>query len=166
MNASRFLFYLVEILYRVVPAFYEEIAQALEKLYGTGRRRDTGAGHPALRLLGGWRHGRQPRRARQEYPRGAGRQQQVIINRYFEECQSIAQRLSQSASRVPAATELTKRVEQYTRLLPGARAITPARHDRMPYRVFLAQLGERLRSTTKAGRAVTRVRGSSATTCR
>ena len=30
-------------------------------------------------------------------------------------------------------------------LLPGARAITPARHDRMPYRVFLAQIGERLR---------------------
>src|ERR1700736_3871582 len=59
----------------------------------------------------------------------------------------MAQRLSQSASRVPAATELTKRVEQYTRLLPGARAITPMRHARMPYRVFLAQLGERLRST-------------------
>src|SRR5260370_6533739 len=38
------------------------------------------------------------------------------------------------------------------RLLPGARAITPARHDRMPYRVFLAQLGERLRSTYE-GRA-------------
>ncbi len=31
-------------------------------------------------------------------------------------------------------------------LLPGARAITPARHDRMPYRVFLAQIGERLRA--------------------
>ena len=28
------LFYLVEILYRVVPAFYEELAQALEKVYG------------------------------------------------------------------------------------------------------------------------------------
>ena len=32
-------------------------------------------------------------------------------------------------------------------LLPGARAITPARHDRMPYRVFFAQIGERLRLT-------------------
>src|SRR6266853_998895 len=80
------------------------------------------------------------------------RQQQVIVNRYFEECQSLAQRLSQSAGRVPVATELTQRVEQYTRLLPGARVITPVRHDRMPYRVFLAQLGERLRSTYE-GRA-------------
>ena len=30
-------------------------------------------------------------------------------------------------------------------LAPGARDMTPARHDRMPYRVFLAQIGERLR---------------------
>ncbi len=30
-------------------------------------------------------------------------------------------------------------------LAPGARSLTPARHDRMPYRVFLAQIGERLR---------------------
>src|SRR5256885_6786958 len=39
----------------------------------------------------------------------------------------------------------------YTTLF-RSRAITPARHDRMPYRVFLAQLGERLRSTYE-GRA-------------
>ena len=41
-------------------------------------------------------------------------------------------------------------------LLPGARAITPARHDRMPYRVFLAQIGERLRHTYR--RACQRLR--------
>ena len=28
------------------------------------------------------------------------RQQQVIVNAYFEECQTLAQRLSQSASRI------------------------------------------------------------------
>src|SRR5438094_1556691 len=60
--------------------------------------------------------------------------------------------LSQSASRVAAAAELTARIEQSMRLLPGAPAITPARHDRMPYRVFLAQVGERLRSAYE-GRA-------------
>jgi len=149
---EQILFYLVEILYRVVPAFYEEIAQALEKLYGT----DAGATRvPAILHFGSWAGGDMdgnPDVHAKSIREALARQQQVIINRYFEECQSIAQRLSQSASRVPAATELTKRVEQYTRLLPGARAITPARHDRMPYRVFLAQLGERLRSTYE-GRA-------------
>ncbi len=37
-------------------------------------------------------------------------------------------------------------------LAPSARSVTPARHDRMPYRVFLAQIGERLRLTYE-GRA-------------
>jgi len=75
------------------------------------------------------------------------RQHQVIMHTYFEECQALAQRLSQSASRVSASADLGKRVEEYMRLQPGARAITPVRHDRMPYRVFLAQIGERLRSS-------------------
>jgi hypothetical protein len=47
---EQILFYLVEILYRVVPAFYEEIIQALEKVYGTRAA---------------------ARRARQEHPRDA-----------------------------------------------------------------------------------------------
>ncbi len=34
MSASRFSSICIEILYRVVPAFYEEITQALEKHYG------------------------------------------------------------------------------------------------------------------------------------
>src|SRR5262249_15608705 len=42
---------------------------------------------------------------------------------------------------------LSKRIDEYMTLIPGARAATPARHDRMPYRVFLAQIGERLRHT-------------------
>src|SRR6202035_1764488 len=149
---EQILFYLVEVLYRVVPAFYEEIAQALEKLYGT----DAGAARvPAILHFGSWAGGDMdgnPDVHAKSIREALARQQQVIVNRYFEECQHIAQRLSQSASRVPVAAELTKRVEQYTRLLPGARAITPVRHDRMPYRVFLAQLGERLRSTYE-GRA-------------
>jgi phosphoenolpyruvate carboxylase len=32
-------------------------------------------------------------------------------------------------------------------ILPAAQAMTPARHDRMPYRVFLSQVAERLRTT-------------------
>jgi phosphoenolpyruvate carboxylase len=38
------------------------------------------------------------------------------------------------------------------RLAPAARVSMPARHDRMPYRVFLTQIGERLRCTYE-GRA-------------
>ncbi len=141
------LFYLVEILYRVVPAFYEELAQALEKIYGV---QADSIELPSMLHLGSWVGGDMdgnPDVHAKTIRETLARQQQVIISRYYEECQVVAQRLSQSASRVNISPELAKRMEQYVTLLPGARAITPARHDRMPYRVFLAQVGERLRCT-------------------
>jgi phosphoenolpyruvate carboxylase len=143
---EQILFYLVEVLYRVVPAFYEEIAQALDKLYGAS---GTAARVPALLRFGSWAGGDMdgnPDVHAKSIRETLARHHQVIVNRYFVECQELAQRLSQSASRVAASADLGKRIEEYMRLLPGARAITPARHDRMPYRVFLAQIGERLRS--------------------
>jgi phosphoenolpyruvate carboxylase len=142
---EQILFYLVEILYRVVPAFYEEIAQALEKVYGAQAR---GARVPSILHVGSWAGGDMdgnPDVHAKSIREALARQQQVIVNSYLGDCQELAQRLSQSASRAAASADLGERVEEYMRLLPGARAITPARHDRMPYRVFLAQIGERLR---------------------
>ncbi len=81
---EQILFYLIEILYRVVPAFYEEIAQALEKRLRRARPiRIELPPHSALRLLGRRRHGRQPGRARQDdsrdaRPPAAGDRQQLL----------------------------------------------------------------------------------------
>jgi len=149
---EQILFYLVEILYRVVPAFYEEIGQALEKLYGA---RGTAARLPSILHFGSWAGGDMdgnPDVHAKTIRETLARHHQVILHSYFIECHELAQRLSQSESRVAASAELGKRLEEYMRLLPGARAITPARHDRMPYRVFLAQIGERLRCA-REGRA-------------
>ena len=149
---EQILFYLVEILYRVVPAFYEEIAQALEKVYGA---RAGALRLPPILHFGSWAGGDMdgnPDVHAKTIRETLARHHQVILNSYFLECQALAQRLSQSASRVAVSADLSARIEEYLRLLPGARAITPARHDRMPYRVFLAQIGERLRNANE-GRA-------------
>lgn len=141
------LFYLSEILYRVVPAFYDEIAQGLEKLYGVPA--DT-LELPSLLHFGTWVGGDldgNPDVHAKSIRETLARQRQVIVNTYFGECQALAQQLSQSASRIGISAALGKRIEEYMTLLPGARSITPARHDRMPYRVFLAQVGQRLRHT-------------------
>ncbi|MGH8136963.1 MAG: phosphoenolpyruvate carboxylase [Steroidobacteraceae bacterium] len=141
------LFYLVEILYRVVPAFHEEIAQALEKLYGVPA---DSLEIPSVLHFGSWVGGDMdgnPDVHAKSIRETLARQQHIIINTYFKECQTLAQRLPQSASRTNVAPDLSKRIDEYMVLLPGARAITPARHDRMPYRVFLGQIGERLRHT-------------------
>jgi phosphoenolpyruvate carboxylase len=146
------LFYLVEILYRTVPAFYEELAQALEKVYGTPADQ---LEFPALLHFGSWVGGDMdgnPDVHAKTIRETLARQQRVIVNAYFKECQTLAARLSQSGSRTRVSPELSKRIDEYMVLLPSARAITPARHDRMPYRVFFAQIGERLRHTYE-GRA-------------
>jgi phosphoenolpyruvate carboxylase len=142
---EQLLFYLVEILYRVVPAFYEEIAQALEKVFGaaSGTLRV-----PRLLHFGSWAGGDMdgnPDVHAKTIRETLARQHQVIVHSYYVDCQALAQRLSQSAGRVAASAEVAKRIDEYTRLMPGARAINP-RYARMPYRVFLAQVGERLQS--------------------
>jgi len=144
---EQILFYLTEVLYRVVPAFYEEITQALAKLYAVSAE---AIQLPTMLHFGSWVGGDMdgnPDVHAKSIREALARHQQVIVNRYFSECQLLAQRLSQSASRVSISAALAKRIEEYMTLLPGARSITPARHDRMPYRVFLAQIGERLRHT-------------------
>ena len=149
---EQILFYLLEVLYRVVPAFYEELALALQKVYGA---RAGSVRLPPILHFGTWAGGDMdgnPDVHAKTIRETLARQHQVIINSYFSDCQQLAERLSQSASRVAASAEVAKRIEEYMRLLPGARAITPARHDRMPYRVLLAQIGERLRSVYE-GRA-------------
>jgi phosphoenolpyruvate carboxylase len=141
------LFYLTEILYRVVPPFYEEIALALEKVFDAPAE---SIEIPSLISFGTWVGGDMdgsPDVHAKSIRETLSRQQQVIVNTYFRETQKLVQRLSQSASRVGVSPALGKRIDEYMTLLPGAKAATPARHDRMPYRVFLAQIGEKLRHT-------------------
>jgi phosphoenolpyruvate carboxylase len=141
------LFFLAEVLYRILPAFYEEIAQALEKLYGVAAE---SIELPIILRFGTWVGGDMdgnPDVHAKTIRETLARQQRVVVNAYFEECQALAQVLSQSASRIGVAPTLQSRIEQYQTLVPGAQAITPARHDRMPYRVFLGQIAERLRLT-------------------
>ncbi|MEP7245230.1 MAG: phosphoenolpyruvate carboxylase [Gammaproteobacteria bacterium] len=141
------LFYLTDVLYRVVPPFFEEIALALEKLYGVPAE---SLQLPCVIHFGTWVGGDMdgnPDVHAKTIRETLARQQQAIVNTYFRETQALVRRLSQSASRISISPALAKRIDEYMTLLPGARSITPARHDRMPYRVFLAQVGERLRHT-------------------
>jgi phosphoenolpyruvate carboxylase len=141
------LFYLIDILYRVVPLFYEEIEAALAKSYGVpAEQLDV----PSILHFGSWVggdmdgnpdvHGKSIRET-------LHRHEQVIVSTYFAECGQLAETLSQSANRVGVSDALAARIESYSAILPGAQALAPARHDRMPYRMFFGQIGERLKAT-------------------
>ncbi len=141
------VFYLAEILYRILPAFYGELAEALGKVYGV---QPDSLELPNIVSFGTWVGGDMdgnPDVHAKTIRETLARQQQVIINAYYGECQNLAQLLSQSASRSAVTPELAQRIELYATLIPGALGITPMRHDRMPYRVFLGQVSERLRLT-------------------
>jgi phosphoenolpyruvate carboxylase len=142
------LFYLAEVLYRIVPGFYEELAAALEKTWST----PVSPRHlPQVLRFGSWVGGDMdgnPDVHAKTVRETLHRQHQVVVNNYFLDVQRLAERLSQSASRVPVSKELAQRIEEYGVLLPAAQGgASPARHDRMPYRVFCGQVAERLRLT-------------------
>jgi phosphoenolpyruvate carboxylase len=146
------MFHLAEVMYRIVPRFYEEIGAALRSLHG----QDVSAINPPVVLsfgtwVGGDMEGSFDVNAK-TIRETLARQQQVIVNEYFTDCQELSQLLSQSASRVAITPQLRRRIDEYNTLLPGARAASAARHDQMPYRMYFAQLAERLRKTWE-GRA-------------
>jgi len=144
------LFYLVDIIYRIVPLFYEEIAAALARSYEVPLE---SIELPSILRFGSWVggdmdgnpevHGKTIRETLQ-------RHRQVIVSTYFDECRHIAETLSQSAHRVEISVALAQRIDVYAEMLPAAQALTPARHDRMPYRIFFGQIGERLRASYDA----------------
>jgi phosphoenolpyruvate carboxylase len=145
------LFYLIDILYRVVPLFYEEIEAALAKAYGVPLEQ---LDAPSILHFGSWVggdmdgnpdvHGKTIRET-------LHRHQQLIVSTYFTECGQLAETLSQSANRVGVSGALAGRIDSYAAILPGAQALAPARHDRMPYRMFFGQIGERLKATYEGG---------------
>ncbi len=141
------LFFLVEILYRILPGFYEELAASMEKAFGApSAAREL----PRVLRFGSWVGGDMdgaPDVHAKTIRETLQRQQQVIVNAYFVELQRLGERLSQSASRVGVSTALQSRIDEYAAMMPAAQQQAPARHDRMPYRQFCAQLAARLRNT-------------------
>jgi len=141
------LFYLIEILYRVVPLFYEEVESALALAYAVPAE---SLDVPNILHFGSWVGGDMDGNAdvhAKTIRDTLHRHQQLIVSTYFDECAQLAETLSQSANRVEFSDALARRVDAYNELLPGAQELAPARHDRQPYRIFFGQIRERLKAT-------------------
>jgi phosphoenolpyruvate carboxylase len=142
------LFFLVEVVYDVIPVFYEGIEEALVVVYGDEARNAT---VPEMLHFGSWVGGDMdglPDVHAKTIRESCARHHALIVNRYFLEAQRLAEKLSQSDRRTPAIPKaLYDRIEHYKSVVPAARASTPSGHDEMPYRVLLSQVAERLRAT-------------------
>ena len=95
------IFYLAEILYRIVPAFYQEIADRARQALRRSERETLEL--PVIVRFGSWVGGDMDSSAdvhAKSIRETLARAQQVIISNYHAECLELAQMLSQSASRV------------------------------------------------------------------
>ncbi len=145
------LFHLTEIIYRVVPSFYQALTEALRAAYG-----DDAAGIELPTVLGfaSWVGGDMdgnPNVTAATIREALARQRRLILDRYREECLDLARALSQSVSRVEVDGEILERVDEYAGLFPETHGEIPARHRTMPYRMLFRLVAERLAATARDG---------------
>jgi phosphoenolpyruvate carboxylase len=141
------LFYLTDVVYPVVPMFYETLEEALAKVWGEAATR--GPMPPILRFaswVGGDMDGN-PNVDATTLLATLERHRQIIIGRYLSEVRQLSRRLSQSISRIETDDEVTNRIDDYAGRYPEAMAAVPMRHRQMPYRVLLSLIAARLEAT-------------------
>ncbi len=143
------LYYVVEILYRVVPAVHEELEQSLEQVFG----QDHGIALPRRPLFfGSWVGGDMdgnPNIHAGTMLAALSRQRELIVSRYLREVSGLLSHFSQSPDYASKAlnTLCAGLLERDT----AFRESIPARHRDMPYRVLLHHMRRRLRAISASG---------------
>ena len=143
------VFYLTDVVYRIVPPFYEELEESLARVFGSGATVD----RPVLRFaswVGGDMDGN-PNVGAESLRAALARQRALILDRYRREAGELGRRLSQSGALAGVSDEVRARVAEYSARLPGVLGAIPARYHDMPYRVMLSLVAARLDATRRDG---------------
>jgi phosphoenolpyruvate carboxylase len=146
-EAEQVLFYLTDVLYRVIAPFYESVESALASTYDSDSRRIR---VPVLVRFGSWIGGDMdghPDVTGKSIRATLARHRALILDLYYQECHEIARHLSQTESRVNVSDEIREQIRLYTLHFPKAAHSVPSRHRKMPYRVFLRLMTARLSAT-------------------
>lgn len=143
-EAEYVLFHLVEVVYRILPGFYESLAQAFDAAFGPGAGRDLPC--PVIRF-GSWVGGDMdgnPNVGPATITATLERQRSLIIGRYRSDVADLSEQLSQSAGRVHIAPAVLQRIDDYRAVMPDRAASLPRRSGDMPYRLLLLLMQARL----------------------
>src|SRR6185437_10924611 len=134
-------FYLANPLYRVVPALYESLAEALQTVYGVATRLPKLLGFATW--VGGDMDGN-PNVGADTIAASLTTQRAQVTEHYLADVAALARLLSQTDSRVAVAPALQQRLADYRERFPRAAASIRPRHADMPYRCLLTLIGARL----------------------
>ncbi|SEJ45387.1 phosphoenolpyruvate carboxylase [Frateuria terrea] len=137
-------FYLANPIYRIVPALYESLADALQSVYGVAT--------PLPRLLGfaSWVGGDMdgnPNVGADTIAASLATQRAHVLEHYVSDVAGLARLLSQTEGRVAVDAQLAARLADYRERFPQAAARIRPRHADMPYRCLLTLIGARLEAT-------------------
>jgi phosphoenolpyruvate carboxylase len=141
------LFFLTDVLYKAMPPFYEDIENAVVRVYGEEGRRVT---VPGIVRFASWVGGDMdgnPNVNAKTIRSTLARQRSLILDLYYRECGALSSKLSQSRDRIAVDDAILKRIDHYRGMFQHAHHAVPARHRDMPYRVFLRLVQERLQAT-------------------
>ncbi|MDH3768268.1 MAG: phosphoenolpyruvate carboxylase [Gammaproteobacteria bacterium] len=141
------LFFLTDVIYRIIPVFYEDVEDALVQTYGEQ------AGDISVPLMirfaswvGGDMDGN-PNVGARTIRESLAEQRQLIIGLYRADLAKLARKLSQSVERVGINSEVIDRAEQYSEMFPLVAATVHRRHGDMYYRRLLRLISARLGAT-------------------
>jgi len=146
-EAEHVLFFFTDVIYRMVPPFYENLESALA---ATFEERGAPIRVPSLLKFGTWVGGDMdgnPHVTAKSIRQTLARQRSLVLDLYYRDCAELAGELSQTVDRVQVSDELLERSKQYGGHFPEAANSLHARHRQMPYRVFLRLVQARLQST-------------------
>ncbi len=141
------LFFLTDVLYRVIPPFYEDIENALVRVYGEEAASVT---VPNFLHFASWVGGDMdgnPNVNAKTIRSTMARQRSLILDLYFNECAALSAKLSQSAGRIDVGDAIHDKIDEYRGVFPNAYHAVPKRHRDMPYRVLLRLIQQRLQAT-------------------
>ncbi|MEM7584182.1 MAG: phosphoenolpyruvate carboxylase [Acidobacteriota bacterium] len=143
------LFYVTDVIYRVVPPFYESLREALEKVYGAE------AGDleiPTLLRFCSWVGGDMdgnPNVTAATLQDTLREHRERILQCYTREVAGLARHLTQSSSRATIDPEIERRIELHAAQVPDALEEVSSRQRDMPYRVLLHLMRARLERTRR-----------------
>jgi len=138
------LFYFTDVLYRVIPPFYEAMEEALRSVWPDASLPER---LPPLVRFGSWVGGDMDGNpnVNADTVRGTlAEHRQLVIQCYQGELDSLYRRLSQSLSRVGVSASLAERIRDYESRYPQVVEAMPARHRSMPYRAMIRFMQARL----------------------
>jgi phosphoenolpyruvate carboxylase len=138
------VFYLTDVVYRIVPPFSEELEQAVRQQYKVEM-----PSRPVVRF-GSWVGGDMdgnPNVGAGTLRAALARQRELVLERYRSEALELSRRLSQSGSRTGVSNAVAQLVATYSGRFSKVLASIPTRYYDMPYRVLFRLIAARLDAT-------------------